>query len=254
MKTAAFAETINRYASRFFVMMVCSAACLPAQTPLIRANGFVNAAASRKTSDTPVAARGSLVRIYGSDLAKTSARAMEFPLPTQMGNTHVFFGNTAAPLLYVSSGEIVAQVPFELAESRTIAVTVQNGTAKSAALNVALVDQDPEIFVAVKASGDLVSPSNPVKPGESITIYATGLGELSAPVASGAAGPAYPMAASTLMPVVNVGGEQMTVHFAGLAPGQVIYQINATAPAHMTAPSGNISIEHSTSLSLLSQL
>jgi uncharacterized protein (TIGR03437 family) len=142
----------------------------------------------------------------------------------------VFFGDIPTALLYVSPREISPQAPFETPDAQTVNLTVQSGDKKSAGLQVTLLAQDPGIFIAVKSSGAAVSPSNPVMPGGTITIYATGLGLLSAPVASGEAGPSNPAASVAVAPVVTVGGQRMKVRFAGLAPGQVFSQINATAP------------------------
>jgi uncharacterized protein (TIGR03437 family) len=96
--------------------LLCSAAWSPAQAqiPAISPNGLVNGATGRSNSSVPVAARGSLVSIFGSNLASTTLTANGVPVPKQLGSTQVFFGNIPAPLLYVSPNEIKAQVPFEL--------------------------------------------------------------------------------------------------------------------------------------------
>jgi uncharacterized protein (TIGR03437 family) len=171
-----------------------------------------------------------------------------------MGGTQVFFGNAPAPLLYVSPGEIIAQVPFEIPDVMTVDMAVENGTARSMPLKVTLLAQDPGIFVALKSSGEQVGSSNPVMPGDEVTIYATGLGGLIANVASGQPGPSSPLASVAAIPSVTIGGQRMTVQFAGLAPGQVLYEIKATAPADLAAPSSDISIEPCAPLSVVSTL
>jgi uncharacterized protein (TIGR03437 family) len=85
--------------------------------------------------------------------------------------------------------------------------------------------------------------SHPAKRGDTVTIYALGLGATNPTVADGAASPSSPLA-STPLPTVIIGGgftgtaSDGTVIFSGLAPGFVgLYQINVTIP--QDAPLGN---------------
>ncbi len=244
-KERAYRETLRIFGGgpKLLVWLLCATGWLPgqAQTPII--HGLVNAATGQNASSVPVAARGSLVVIYGSSLSRSTLQANGFPIPTQLGGTQVLFGNTPAPLLYVSAGQINAQVPFELLDVSTVNLVVQNGTGSSAALPVTLLAQDPGIFVALTSSGAQVSSSNPVMPGDLITIYATGLGAVLPGVPSGQPGPSNPPANVAITPVVKLGGQKMNIQFAGLAPGAVSYQINAIAPTDLAAPSSNVMIE-----------
>src|SRR5580692_1060308 len=79
--------------------------------PSVSAGGVLNGASF--ATGQPVAP-GSLVSIFGSDLASGTAAATSVPLSTSLGNVKVTFNNIAAPLNYVSGGQINAQVPFEL--------------------------------------------------------------------------------------------------------------------------------------------
>jgi uncharacterized protein (TIGR03437 family) len=229
---------------RLLTWLLCSAAWLPAQAqiPTINPNGLVNAATGRSASSIPVAARGSIVSIYGNNLASATLTANGFPLPKDLGGVQVVFGGLPAALLYVSPSQIDAQVPFELPDVSVVDLVVQNGNASSAALSVTLLAQDPGIFKVI-ASGALVSPMNPVFAGESITIWANGLGAVLPAVPSGQPGPSNPPAVVAITPVVKLGGLQVNVDFAGLAPGQVIYQINATAPVDLAAPTSEVTVE-----------
>ncbi len=228
---------------RLLAWLVCAAACLPAQAqiPTISLDGLVNAATGRNSSSIPVTARGAIVSIYGHNLAGVTLTANGFPLPKELGRVQVLFGSLPAALLYVSPGQINAQVPFELPDVSAVDLVVQSASGSSAALNVTLLAQDPGIF-SVVASGRPVSPTNPVSAGESITIWATGLGAVLPAVPSGEPGPGNPPAIVAITPVVKLGGRQVVVDFAGLAPGQVIYQINATAPADL-APTSAVTVE-----------
>jgi uncharacterized protein (TIGR03437 family) len=226
-----------------YLWLLCSAIWLPAQaqTPVIAPNGLVNAATGRSSSSVPVAARGEIVSIYGANLAGGTQMADVFPLPTQLGGTQVLFGGIAAPLLYVSPTQINAQVPFELPDVSVVDLIVRNGSGTSVPLKVTLLAQDPGIFVALKL-GIPISTSNPVFAGDSIIIYATGLGAVVPPVPSGQPGSANPLSIVAITPVLSVGGLAATVNVAAFAPGQVIYQINATAPANLPGPTIDIEL------------
>ena len=79
--------------------------------------------------------------------------------------------------------------------------------------------------------------SRPARIGEYISIYATGLGDVSNRPAPGSAGPVNPLATTLATPAVTVGGVPAAVTFSGLAPGYVgLYQINVQVPAG--APTG----------------
>lgn len=120
-------EKKSGYGVRYGRLLLCllflaAAPAAQAQTPAINLQGVVNAATGRSASSVPVAARGSLVSIYGDNLSGTTASANRLPLPTQLPGTgtQVFFGGIAAPLFYVSPTQINAQVPFELPNSGSV--------------------------------------------------------------------------------------------------------------------------------------
>jgi uncharacterized protein (TIGR03437 family) len=85
--------------------------------------------------------------------------------------------------------------------------------------------------------------SHPAKLGDTLTIYALGLGLTDQNVADGAASPTSPLA-NVPVSYFTIGGgfdypvQDGAILFAGLAPGFVgLYQINMTIP--MDAPVGN---------------
>ena len=81
-----------------------------AQTPAINSGGIVNAASF--APGQPLAA-GSLVAIFGVQLAPGLAQADTVPLSTSLSNVSVSFNGIAAPLDFVSAGQINAQIPYE---------------------------------------------------------------------------------------------------------------------------------------------
>jgi tetratricopeptide (TPR) repeat protein len=70
----------------------------------------------RSLSGERQVAPGSLVSIYGRDLAETRTAASA-PLPVRLGGASVVIGGLPAPLLFVSPDQINAQVPFGFASA-----------------------------------------------------------------------------------------------------------------------------------------
>ena len=82
-----------------------------------------------------------------------------------------------------------------------------------------------------------VAISDPATTGETIVIYATGVGPVTNPPLSGSAAGADPLSLTILPPTVTIAGLPATVVFSGLAPGFVgLYQLNVVVPS--LSPSG----------------
>jgi hypothetical protein len=168
----------RRTRGKLLSCLLCFGAWLPAkaQTPEISPSGLVNLVTGRSMSSVPVVARGSLVSIHGNGFSSTWVSNGSVPVPTQLPGTEtqVLFGDVAAPLFFVSPTQINALVPFELPDTRSVDLVIRNGNGASAPLKVILLTQDPEISSVVRL-GSQVDTSNPIIPGDIISIYATGL-------------------------------------------------------------------------------
>lgn len=232
----------------FFILS--TVARLPAQTPTINSGGVVNAASYSSVSGV---ARGSIVTIFGTNLSTGVAAVDKLPLPTQLAGTQVMFGSAAAPLFFVSPTQINAQVPFELpSTASSSSLVVRSGNLSSASVNVSLTSQDPALFTLLQsgqgpaailhADGTVVHPWNPVKAGEVLILFCTGLGAVNPTVKSGEAAPsAEPLARVTTLPSVRLDGRTAQMEFAGLAPGYVgLYQVNVRVPSDFTDPAPNV--------------
>jgi uncharacterized protein (TIGR03437 family) len=216
----------------------------PVAAPLLQ-GGAVNGASF--VQNFAIAA-GSIVTIFGSNLASSSASAVGAPYPTTLGDTSVTFNGISAPLFYVSPGQINAQAPFQLSVG-PVSIQVKRGTVMSSAATVNVAAVSPGIFImdqtthqgaVLHANYSLVSPTNPARAGETLLIYCTGLGALQVAVRSGDASPA---ANTVAQPTIGFGNQSGAVTYSGLAPGFAgLYQVNVVVPAGLAAGNQNLQI------------
>ena len=209
-------------------------AALTIPPPATTSAGIVNAA-----SGLPSIAPGSLISIYGTNLAPGNASATGVPLPVSLNGTAVTVNGSPAPLFFVSPLQINAQVPFET-KTGTATLMVQSGTIKSTAVTFQVIETAPGVLTLTQSNhaiaqndpeGTLNSPGSPARPGQYVTVYLTGQGQVDNPVATGAAGPATPFSAPLAPIQAQVGGIPAVIAFAGLAPGLVgLLQMNIVIP------------------------
>jgi uncharacterized protein (TIGR03437 family) len=193
-------------------------------------------------------APGTIIQIYGDNLATLTVQPADIPLPTTLNNTSVIIGGMQAPLFYVSSGQINAQIPFELQPGRQYQVVVSANGALTTPSPISLSPATPGIavftdstMIAQHSDGTLVSKASPAAPGEYLVSYLAGLGDTDADLASGAASPTSPLAVPTDIPVLTINGTQYPTTFVGLTPGLVgLYQMNFQVPAGLAA--GNLTV------------
>lgn len=203
----------------------------PAFVPLGVANGAGFA--------PPGVAPGELVSIFGAALGPaapvTGVLDAGGRLGTSLGGVTVTFGGVAAPLFYVSSGQINAQVPFEVASHASTRVRVQVQGASSEAI-VPVVVASPAIFgsagypAIANPDGSAQDRGNPASPGAVIVAYGTGQGAIAPALATGRVASASP--ASLIADVsATIDGVPAQVRFAGMAAGLVGFmQLNIQIP------------------------
>lgn len=197
---------------------------------------IVSAASGMPASTPP----GSIFSIYGSGLATGAAQATKVPLPTILRSTGVTVNGEAAPLFYVSDGQINAQMPLDI-KPGTATIIVRNGSSTSNSVAVVVpAAGTPGMFVeyptnqAVVQNPDLSvnTPMNPARPGDTVVAYFTGGGPVqpAAPLVTGAVSP-YGESPVSAGAQVTVGGATATVLYAGLTPTLVgVYQVNFVVP------------------------
>jgi uncharacterized protein (TIGR03437 family) len=191
---------------------------------------------------------GSIVALFGSGFAATTASGFALPLPTSSNGTSVTMNGIPCPLIYVSPSQINLQAPMEL-QAGTAAVTVNNnGVALSTTVQV--LAAAPGIFttdyyanggVAIlqdSATGAVLNVNHPAVPGQNVTMYFTGIGPITNNPGTGRAAPPSPLSQSTSAVSVTVNGVPVQPSFTGLTPGFAgLGQINFQLPAN--TPSGN---------------
>jgi len=212
--------------------------------PRVVPAGIVNAAGFSGSQLAP----GEIISIFGTNLAFATVQAAELPLPRELAGVSLTLGDIPLPLFYVSPGQINAQVPYEAPlGSPTLAVkqdrtNPQGGMMIAFGLTVTVAATAPGIFVAADGvtalavdaqSGRLINAENPAAGGSVVTLFASGLGAVNPPVASGAAGALQePFNRTTQAISVTVGDRAAEVLFSGVAPGYAgLYQLNVRLPS-----------------------
>jgi uncharacterized protein (TIGR03437 family) len=191
--------------------------------------GGVSNAASGDTAFAP----GMLVSVYGQNMANATASAPSLPLPVKLGGASATVNGVAAPMWYSSSGQLNVQVPYETQVGNAV-LTVNNGL-ETASYSFPVGSSAPGIFVD---GNDALVPFPSGHRGTTYTLFITGDGVPSPPVATGA-GPQDPNnLPKPQLPVrVTVGGVSATTTFVGIPTWSAgVTQINFTVPT--SAPLG----------------
>ena len=195
-----------------------------------------NNAASGQTQVSP----GSLASIYGSGFATTTVQA-PIPYPTTLGGVSVSVNGTAAPVFYVSPGQINFQIPWSTtAGTATVIVTSTSGGGGS--VTVPVIAASPGIFLiggtqaaALNPDYSVNSSGNPASEGTFVQVYATGLGPVSPPQSDGQPASTTTLANTNFPCTASLGTVPATALFCGMAPGWVgLWQVNVTLPTGMT--------------------
>jgi uncharacterized protein (TIGR03437 family) len=196
-------------------------------------------------------APGDLMLLKGTGLADGQASSSAAPLKLQLAGASVYIGGTTASLLYVDAGQVLALVPPDAAVNTSQQVLVQRDNAFGVAVPVIIASTHPAvltkdgtgqgqglIYAASPSATTLADASNPVRAGDTIIVYCTGLGTTD------------PTGNATNVPQVTIGGQTAHVSYAGVAlpsnyppagaptvlGGQArvglggLYQITATVP------------------------
>jgi uncharacterized protein (TIGR03437 family) len=201
----------------------------------------VVSAADNKSSAAP----GGLITLYGSNLSPTNQATSQIPVPTALANSCITVNGQPIPLIFVSPAQINAQMPFQAVGAETIVVHTPGGTSDN--YNLTVQPTAPAVFLSGVAgpqtnlptiirlaNGLLATDSNPIHPNDVLVIYVTGLGQTNPAGLTGYPAPGNPLANALTPATVTLGGMNVPVEYAGLAPGEVgVYQINVTVPGNI---------------------
>jgi len=227
-------------------------ALLPTISAVTNAASYANGAVSP----------GELVTIFGTNIGPaTAASATTDPatgkLATTIGGVQVLFNGIAAPMIYASSTQVSAVVPYEMAPVASPGVWIKYAGQTSNAYQLTSTTTAPGLFTQ-NASGNgpgailnqdnsVNGPGNRAAKGSIAQVYMTGEGQTNPPSVTGAITtatlpPPQVTPAPALPIMVWIAGQSVPYTYAGEAPGLVagMMQINVQIPSN--APSGALSI------------
>ncbi len=203
---------------------------------------------------------GSWIQLYGTNLSTTTrtwnaaTEVINGKFPTSLDGVSVSINGKPAYVYFISPGQINVQAPDDTSTG-PVSLVVTNSLGASTPFTVTLANTAPSFFqlgkyalaVIPQTGGyfgnyDLMAPNGyqtfptrPVKRGETMIMYAVGLGPTSPAVP---AGQTYTGggAQTTNTVSITVGGVPLQVLYAGItSAGQ--YQLNVTVPQNV--PTGD---------------
>jgi uncharacterized protein (TIGR03437 family) len=201
---------------------------VPRASPVIAYRGVVDNA----TFDPSYAvAPGDVCILRGEQLSLSDpATAVGFPLPTNLGGASVLVNDAQAPLYYTSFGQIAFQMPYSTVTGAALVRVERDGQIGNT-VTVNVVARAPQLVVVTDAAYQLRDANHPTKAGETLVLWAIGLGATNPPVEAGAAAPLSPPAVAA----------EVTPAFAGLSGGSAgLYQVIVAMPADV--PKGAVSV------------
>jgi len=224
--------------------------------PAITASSVLNAASF--TSGQAIAP-GSYIAIFGSNLSNTNDSATAAILPLAIDLVTVSFDVPSAQLsvpghlIFVSPSQVNVQVPWELQGQSSVQIKVSVGDGFGLAfgnvVTVPLSNYSPAFFeisgqvAALDSNAHVINSANPATRGQTIQLFANGLGPVSNQPASGDPATASPLSMCTGSATVTIGTTQVSPGFCGLASGFAgLYQLNVTIPTSLAAGSFPITV------------
>jgi uncharacterized protein (TIGR03437 family) len=197
-------------------------------------------------------APGEMVAVFGSSLGPLTPAGLQLDdsgnVTTTLAGTQVLFDGVAGPMIFAGDGQVNAIVPFGVSGSTT-QVQVQYQGLVSATFPMPVAPAVIGIFsadasgagqaVLLNQDGSLNSPTNPALPGSVVTLWATGVGQLSPAGVDGAVVAAGDPPRPVLTVLAQIGGLAADVLYAGGSPGLVegLIQVNLRIPA--ASPAGD---------------
>jgi uncharacterized protein (TIGR03437 family) len=208
-----------------------------------------------------VVSPGEIVTIFGTNIGPATAAGLTLDpttrgVATSIGGVQVLFNGTPAPMIYASSTQVSAVVPYEMVGIATPAVWIKYLGQTSNAFQLTSVTTAPGLFTQnssgsgpgaiLNQDNSLNGPGNPAAKGGIVQVYLTGEGQTSPGGTTGkltTVSPTPPLTPYPLLPIgVTINGQPALYTYAGEAPGLVagVMQLNVQIPSN--ALSGNLPI------------
>jgi beta-glucosidase len=197
---------------------------------------------------------GSLAAVYGNNLADGvhTTQQPDGSFPSSAAGVTVSVNGVNAPLIYVSPTQINFQIPWETAPGLAVPVKVTWNSVDSNVEPVTIAaTASPSFFlsefvngVAWVTGGVADGCATPVtecsvKAGSIYQLWANGLGPKTSPLQDGVPAPpaALQVPGGPASCQLTIGGQPATVLYCGVAPGEIIDQVNFTYPSGVAAGS-----------------
>ena len=230
--------------------------------------GIPSITAASTPGGFPDIAQNGWIEIRGADLAPPSAgpsgitwdKAPSFEsgiMPSELGGVRVTVNGKPAFVYFVSPNQVNVLSPLD-ATTGPVQIVVTSGGVSSAPFVANLRTAAPSFplvgstnyVVATHADYSLIGPASlsspgyaftPARAGETIILYAFGLGLPATPLVNGASTQSGTLPA---LPQVQIGGTTAAVSFAGvISPG--LYQLNITIPLNVASGDNKLTLMYS---------
>jgi uncharacterized protein (TIGR03437 family) len=194
---------------------------------------------------------GEVLAVFGANLGPAQLTNMQMTAGGQVTNTlastQILFDGVSAPMLYTSSNQLGAIVPFGTAGPTTQVVVLSQGQSSSP-VTMPVLPATPALFsldgtgggpgAILNQDGSLNSAANPAARGSVVVLYGTGAGQTNPAGEDGMVSVGSPLPTPILPVSIFIDGQPAEVLYAGAAPEMVqgVIQINARVPA--TASTG----------------
>ena len=201
-------------------------------------------------------APGNVVTVYGAGMGPDTIQAgslgADDRLATRLAEASILFDDIPAPLIYASTAQSSAVVPFAVAGRSTTRLVAEYRGRRSTPLDIPVTATKPALFT-IDASGtgqgsilnedlSVNRPPNPVTKGSYVLLYGTGMGQTAPPGVDGQRmGSVLPRAVAPVSVMID-GVQTEEPSFAGGAPGTVtgVFQIRVRVPENVR--SGNLPV------------
>jgi uncharacterized protein (TIGR03437 family) len=198
-------------------------------------------------------APNSVLALFGTNLSMSNPASADLsgggPLPEWLGDVRVYVDDAPAAMLYASATQINFLIPAdEIAGDVKVRIARQG--VSQPAVTITLVDGAPALFLSTAAGyalathehpeDGILSPDSPAHAGETIVIWAIGLGRTQPnfDVRNGIPPAAAWIEALSNLKVLLNGSpvDARLIKYAGLTPGSAgLYQINLVIPGGLDA-------------------